>query len=85
MNDHKQELVKTDRKYPFFKKIVPISSSPLPFTELVFIFVSISEQRNKLLTVTSETWKYFIHSNRHWTLKAFLLVIRDEYSKIKTI
>ena len=38
-----QEVVRTDRKY-HFQKNVPISSSPLRFTEFVFIFVSISEQ-----------------------------------------
>ena len=33
------------------------------FTKHVFIFLSISEQRNKLLIVTSETQKYLIHFN----------------------
>ena len=31
MNDPKQELVKRDRKYHFFEKFVPISSSPQAF------------------------------------------------------
>ena len=39
------------------------------FTELVFIFVSISKQKNKLLIVTSGTQKYLILSNHHETLK----------------
>ena len=55
MNDHKQELVKTDRKYCFFKKIVQIFSSPLLFNELVFN--SISEQQNQAFDLTSETQK----------------------------
>ena len=46
MNDRKQELVKTYRKY-YFKKIVPTSSLSLPLTELVFIFASIFEQAIK--------------------------------------
>ena len=60
MNDQKQELVKMDRKYYFFKnEISPISSSMLPLTE---IYWSLSWLR-KLLSVTSEKRKYFIHSN----------------------
>ena len=50
VNDHKQELLKTDRKYHLFKFV---QTSPLlklqillPFTELVLIFVSISKQQN---------------------------------------
>ena len=50
LNDHKQKLVKTDRKYHFSKKLFqlwkPIASSPFHFTEFAFIFVSISEQKN---------------------------------------
>ena len=51
-------MVKSDRKD--HKRFVPISSSSLPFAELVLTFVSIPEQKNNLLTVTSETRKYFI-------------------------
>lgn len=46
MNDHKQGLVKIDCKYHFLKKLILISSLPLSFIELVFIFVSNYEQKN---------------------------------------
>ena len=43
MNDHEQGVVKTDRKYQFKKDFSNITFA-IPFTELMFIFLSISEQ-----------------------------------------
>ena len=60
-----QELVKTDCKLIFFKKkIVPISSFSPPFTSLHLSLSRFSNNKFKLLTVTSETRKYFIHVTR---------------------
>ena len=41
LNNHRHELVKVDQKYHLKK--VSISSSQLPFTELVYVFISISK------------------------------------------
>ena len=50
VNDHKQELLKTDRKYHLFKFVQTSSllklQISLPFTELVLLFVSIPKQQN---------------------------------------
>ena len=67
----------------FLKKIT-ISSLPLRFSALVFIFVSISKQKKiKLLAITSETRKYLIHSNHHSLNLTFKSIrIQDRFIKL---
>ena len=66
MNDHKQELVKTDRRYCILKKkVAPTLPLPLPFRSLCQSLSRFPNNKFKLLTVTNKTRKYFIHSNCH--------------------
>ena len=65
MNDHKQELVKTDRKHHFLKKFFQFHLRLFLSQSLCLSLSRIPNKKIKLLTVTSETRKYFIHSNRH--------------------
>lgn len=64
VHDCKQELVKTDRGYPsknlfsfhlnrFLSRSLYLSLSRFPYNKY------------KLSTITSETWNYVIHTNRH--------------------
>ena len=65
MNDHKQEVVKTHRKYHFSKKLFQFHLRRFVSLRLCLSLSQFSNKKNKLLTVTSEIRKYFIHSNRH--------------------
>ena len=60
MNDHKQELVKTGRKFHFKKKLFPIHLLRFSSQSLCLSLPRFPNNRFKLLTVTSETRKYFI-------------------------
>ena len=64
-NDHKQELVQIDRKYHFFKKLFQFILHRFP-SQILYLYLSpFPNRKTKPLTVTSKTWKHFIHSNCH--------------------
>ena len=64
MNDYKQELVRPDRKY-HLNKLFQCHLRSILLQSLRLALPRFPNNKFKLLTVTNETRKYFIHSNCH--------------------